>query len=381
MTSLPPTALGHHGNARTAQSVHIAQNRPFGDFQPLGQYARGQAAVALHEKKNREKPVGTHKTTLSAKYDIRCQEWKRTLVSMNSLKGQVVLVAGGSRGAGRGIALACGEAGATVYIAARSSRNGPKPADGAPGTVEDTAAEVNTRGGEGIAVCADLSNEEQVAALFRRIEDEHGALHVLANAAWGPNVMAEWSRPFWELSPGLWPETLGTIGVCWLTSVYALRLMVKAKRGLIVHVTDNYYMPDDDFSSAGPHPNPSAWRGQILHDLGHECLNRLIFGMSRYTKKYNVTMAGVNPGFMRTERVRMHMKTEAIKKQFRFDLSETVEYIGRAVVALADAPDTIKKNGKLLWVCDLAQEYGFTDTDGRYIPRFDPKAPMQAFPC
>jgi NAD(P)-dependent dehydrogenase (short-subunit alcohol dehydrogenase family) len=300
---------------------------------------------------------------------------------MNSLKGQVVLVAGGSRGAGRGIALACGDAGATVYVAARSSRNGAKPPDGAPGTVEDTAAEVTARGGKGIPVCVDLSDEEQVAPLFHRIEEEHGRLDVLANAAWGPNVMAEWSRPYWELSRSLWPETLQTIGVCWLTAVYATRLMMRAKRGLIAHVTDNYYIPDDDFSSAGPHPDPSAWRGQILHDLGHECINRLIFGMSKRTKKYNITLVGLNPGFMRTERVLMHMKTDAIKKQFRFDLSETPEYIGRAVVALAGAPDAVRKNGKLLWVCDLAQEYGFTDTDGRYIPRFDPKAQVQPFPC
>ena len=303
------------------------------------------------------------------------------MIRMNSLKGQVVLVAGGSRGAGRGIALACGEAGATVYVASRSSREGPKPRDGAPGTVEDTAAEVTARGGHGVPVCADLSDEEQVQALFSRIEQEQGGLHVLANAAWGPNVMPEWSRRFWELSPWLWPETLQTIGVCWLTSVYAARLMTEAKHGLIAHVTDNYYMPDDDVSSAGPHPNPSAWRGQILHDLGHECINRLIFGMSKYTKKHNVTVVGLNPGFMRTERVLMHMKTDAIKKQFRFDLSETTEYVGRAVVALAGASDAIGKNGKLLWVCDLAREYGFTDKDGRYIPRFDPKAPMQPFPC
>lgn len=294
--------------------------------------------------------------------------------------GHVVLVAGASRGAGRGIALACGEAGATVYVAARSSRNGPKPADGAPGTVEDTADDVTERGGHGIPVCADLSNEEQVSALFRRIEQEHGGLHVLANAAWGPNVMAEWSKSFWKLSPSLWPETLQTIGVCWLTSVYAARLMTKAKRGLIAHVTDNYYVPED-VSSGGPHPDPSAWRGQILHDLGHECINRLIFGMSKYTKRFDVTAVGLNPGFMRTERVLMHMKTDAIKKQFRFDLSETPEYIGRAVVALATARNAIEKNGQLLWVCDLAREYGFTDTDGRHIPRFDPKAPMQAFPC
>ncbi len=291
-----------------------------------------------------------------------------------------MLVAGGSRGAGRGIALACGEAGATVYVAARSSRSGPKPPDGAPGTVEDTAEEVCARGGQGIPVCTDLSDQEQVSALFHRIEQESGRLDVLANGAWGPNVMAEWSRPFWELSPPLWRETLQTIGVCWLTSVYAARLMSQAKRGLIAHVTDNYYVPED-VSSGGPHPDPSAWRGQILHDLGHECINRLIFGMSKYTKKRNVAVVGLNPGFMRTERVLMHMKTDAIKKQFRFDLSETPEYIGRAVVALAGDNDAIKKNGKLLWVCDLAQKYGFTDTDGRYIPRFDPKAPMQAFPC
>src|ERR1700722_551679 len=168
---------------------------------------------------------------------------------MNNLKGQIVLVAGGSRGAGRGIALACGDAGATVYVAARSSKNGPKPPDGAPGSVEDTAAEVSARGGQGIPVCADLGNEEQVAALFGRIEQEHGRLDVLANAAWGPNTVAEWLRPFWELSPSLWTETQNTLGACWLTGVYAMRLMSRAGRGLIAHVTDNYYIPDDDFSS------------------------------------------------------------------------------------------------------------------------------------
>ena len=300
---------------------------------------------------------------------------------MTSLKGKVVLVVGGSRGAGRGIALACGEAGATVYVAARTSRTGPKPEDGAPGTVEDTTAELTARGGQGFAVRADLSDEEQVAPLFRRIEQQHGRLDVLANSAWGPNVMPVWSQKFWELAPSLWPETLQTIGVCWLTSVYAMKLMSKAKSGLIAHVTDNYYIPDE-VTSGGPDPgNPSAWRGQILHDLGHECINRLIFGMSKFTKKYNVAVVGLNPGFMQTERVRMAMTSEAIKKKFRYDLSETVEYIGRAVVALAAAPNAIEKNGHLLWVCDLAKEYGFTDTDGRYIPRFDPKAPMQEFPA
>lgn len=298
---------------------------------------------------------------------------------MTSLKGRVVLVAGGSRGGGRGIALACGEAGATVYIAARTSRGGPKPPDGAAGTVEDTAEEVTARGGRGIAVAIDLSDEDQVAGLYRRIEEEQGGLHVLANSAWGPNVMAEWSRPFWELSQPLWPETLRTIGVCWLTSVYAAKLMTKAKRGLIVHVTDNYWI-SEDMTSVGVSEDPSAWRGQILHDLGHECINRLVTGMSHYTKQHNVAVVGMNPGFMRTERVMMAMTSDAIKKQFRFDLSETPEYLGRAVAALAAAENVVQKNGKLLWVADLAEEYGFRDTDGRYIPRFDPKAPEQPFP-
>jgi NAD(P)-dependent dehydrogenase (short-subunit alcohol dehydrogenase family) len=181
--------------------------------------------------------------------------------------------------------------------------------------------------------------------------------------------MAEWSKPFWNLSTAIWRETIGTMGVAWLTSVHAARSMSMQRRGLIIHVTDNYQH------------DPSAYRGQILHDLGHEFLNRLILGLSQDAKKSKITVVGLNPGFMRTERVLMHMTTEARKKQFRFDLSETPEYIGRAAAALAADSRVHRKTGQLLWVADLAKEYGFTDTDGRYIPRFDPKAPMQAFPC
>ena len=288
---------------------------------------------------------------------------------MKPLEGKIALAAGASRGAGRGIALALGDAGATVYVAARTSREGPKPADGAPGTVEDTAAEVTARGGTGIAVRADLSDQAQVAALFARVEKEHGRLDVLANSAWGVNFIPVWSKRFWELDGGLWRDTLGTVSVCWLTSVYAARLMVKQRRGLIINVTDNY------------HGDPSGHRGQILHDLGHECLNRLIGSMSRETKSCKVAVVGLNPGFMRTERVLMHMTTEKRKRQFRFDLSETPEYIGRAAAALAADRHVFRKTGQLLWAAELAAEYGFTDVDGRRIPLFDPKAPMQAFPC
>jgi NAD(P)-dependent dehydrogenase (short-subunit alcohol dehydrogenase family) len=146
--------------------------------------------------------------------------------------------------------------------------------------------------------------------------------------------------------------------------------MVKQGRGLIIHVTDN-----------PPNEPPGGYRGQILHDLGHECIDRLVMAMSRETKKYKVAVVGLNPGFMRTERVLRYMTTDARKKQFRFDLSESPEYIGRAVAALAADSKVIRKNGQLLWACDLAKEYGFTDVDGRYIPCFDPSAPMQEYPC
>lgn len=288
---------------------------------------------------------------------------------MKTLKGKVAVAAGASRGAGRGIALALGDAGATVYVAARTSRDGPKPADNAPGTVEDTAEEVTARGGRGIPVRANLSNPEQTATLFRRVEEEQGRLDVMACSAWAANFMAEWSRKFWGLSDTIWRDTLETIGACWLTSVHAARIMAKQGHGLIIHVTDNL------------HADPSAYRGQILHDLGHEFMNRMVIDMSREAKKAKITVVGLNPGFMRTERVLMHMKTDAIKKQFRFDLSESPEYIGRAVAALAADDKAIRKTGQLLWACDLAVEYGFTDIDGRQIPRFDPKAPMREFPC
>jgi NAD(P)-dependent dehydrogenase (short-subunit alcohol dehydrogenase family) len=288
---------------------------------------------------------------------------------MKPLLGKIAVVGGSSRGAGRGIALALGDAGATVYVAARTSRHGPKPADGAPGTVEDTAEEVSARGGLGIPVRADLSNEEETAALFHRVWEEQGRLDLMADSAWGPNFMPEWSKPFWEMSAGIWRDTAATINAAWLTSVHAARIMVKQRHGLIVHVTDNL------------HPDVSAYRGQVLWDVGHEFLNRLVMGLGRELKKSQVAVVGLNPGFMRTERVLMHMATEEIKRQFRFDLSESVEYIGRAAAALAGDTEVMRKTGKLLWAAELAKEYGFTDIDGRVIPLFDPKAPVQPYPC
>ena len=292
-----------------------------------------------------------------------------TLETMKSLKGNVAIVGGASRGAGRGIALALGDAGATVYIAARTTRGGPKPPHGAPGTVEDTAEQVTARGGVGIAAPTDLSDERQVAALFERVEKERGRLDLLTNSAWAADFMSEWSRRFWDLSPSLFRETMETIATYWWTSVYAARIMARQKSGLIVYLTDNLY------------EDPHASREQVLHDMGHEALNRLIARMAPDAKKGDFAIVGMNPGFMRTERVLMHMKDDETKRRFRFDLSESPEYVGRAVAALAADPNAARRNGRLLFGCDLAEEYGFNDTDGRRIPRFDPKAPLQAFPA
>jgi NAD(P)-dependent dehydrogenase (short-subunit alcohol dehydrogenase family) len=283
---------------------------------------------------------------------------------MKTLRERIAIVGGASRGAGRGIALALGDAGATVYVAARTHRDGSKPSDGAPGTVEDTADEVTRRGGIGIPAAADLSDERQVAELFERVRREQGRLDLLVNSAWAGNLVDSWNKRFWDLDSGLYRETAASVDTYWWTSVYAAQMMSRQKRGLIVHVTDNL------------HPDPHADRGHVLYDVGHEALNRLIACMSRDAAKAGFAIAGMNPGFMRTERVLIHMKDDATRKQFRFDLSESPEYIGRAIAALAADPHAAKRNGELLWACDMAAHYGFTDIDGRYIPRFDPAAPI-----
>ena len=283
---------------------------------------------------------------------------------MKTLHGKIAIVGGASRGAGRGIALALGETGATVYVAARTSRNGQKSPDGVPGTIEETAEEVTRRGGVGIAVRADLGDEAQVPDLFARVEREQGRLDLLVNSAWAGNLIESWSKRFWNLDSSLYRETAASVDTYWWTSVYAARLMSRQKHGLIVYVTDNFF------------PDPHADRGQVLYDLGHEALNRLITCVSRDAKKGGFAIVGMNPGFMRTERVRIHMNDEATRKRFRFDLSESPEYIGRAVAALAADPQAARRNGELLWACDMAEQYGFTDIDGRFIPRFDANAPI-----
>lgn len=298
---------------------------------------------------------------------------------MGTLAGKVAVVAGASRGAGRGIALALGEAGATVYVAGRSTRGGTPPSDGAPGTIEDTAESVTARGGVGIAVRTDCTDESQVAALFARVEREQDGLDVLANAVWGASdgtastneALAGWGSPFWERSTNEWRRMMDAgPHAYYLTAFHAARLMAKKKRGLIVGVTDGFLEGTPEAVLAGD--AAGDYNGMLLYDLSHTTINRLMLGMAADANKTKIAVVTLMPGFMQTERVERSMTSDAVRNQFRYDLSESVEYIGRAVVALAADRHAMKKSGRIHFVADLAAEYGFTDVDGRRIPRFDP---------
>ncbi|MGH7468943.1 MAG: SDR family NAD(P)-dependent oxidoreductase [Longimicrobiales bacterium] len=299
---------------------------------------------------------------------------------MQKLKGTVALVAGASRGAGRGIALALGEAGATVYVAGRTVRGGPAPRDGAPGTIEDTAEAVTARGGQGIPVRVDFTKETDVAAAFERVQGEQRGLDVLANAVWGASdavstgeeMMKNWSLPFWEQPASAWQNMMGGgPHAYFLASVYALRIMTAQKRGLIVGVTDGIMDGVSEEVLRGA--VTGDYQGQLVWTLAHECINRLMRGMSVEAKKHKVAVITLMPGFMRTERVVGYLKDdEKAKKMFRFDLSETTEYLGRAVAALTTDAKVLTKTGRIHFVADLATEYGFTDADGRVVPRFKP---------
>lgn len=286
----------------------------------------------------------------------------------------VAVVSGASRGAGKGIALALGDTGATVYCLGRTRRGGRRPIDDAPGTIDDTADEVTARGGHGIAVATDCTDEAQVAAAFAQVERDHGGLDVLANAVWGGHDafrsadewMASMGRPFWERAGQMWALTMDAGPRAYLlASAHAARLMAARKRGLIVGVTDMVF-GDPEIPKKGHMP------GMLFPVVAHDCINRLQYCLSEELKKAGVAVVTLMPGFMRTERVERAMTTEKMRKMMHYDQSESVLYIGRAVAALAADPQVGRKSGRIHYVADLATEYGFSDADGTRHPRFDP---------
>lgn len=280
------------------------------------------------------------------------------------LSGTVAVVAGASRGAGRGIALALGDTGATVYVTGRTTRSGPKPPDGVSGTIDETAEEVTRRGGRGIPVSVDHTADADVTGLFERVEREQGRLDVLVNAVWGGGeqfAQEDWkSRPFWELPDAGWQANMmaGPYAIL-LASQHAARLMAPRRKGLIVHVTEPII---EKYDRGGP----LFW---MFWMLGHRGINRISEAMSADLKKRNIASIALAPGWMRTERVMKHTSAKE-KKSPRFAKSESTEYVGRAVAHLAADAKVLERTGKLLYVGDLAEEYGFPDADGRRVANF-----------
>ena len=275
------------------------------------------------------------------------------------------MVAGASRGCGRGIAVALGEQAAIVYVTGRSVRGGPPPIDRISGTIEETAEEVTRRGGIGIPVQIDHADAGQAKSLFDRVQAEQGRLDILACAVWGGNerfVDPIWKQPFWNLPAEFWEDFMGAgPQAFWNAAREAARLMSERGSGLIAAISEPMIDPDKLSGNL-------QW--DLFEHLPHYALNRLVVSLAPDARKAGVTLLGLLPGFMKTERVQVHMQDEALQKLYRYDLAESTEYTGRAVVALASDPNVIAKSGQLIFVGDAAKEYGFTDIDGRYIENF-----------
>jgi NAD(P)-dependent dehydrogenase (short-subunit alcohol dehydrogenase family) len=276
--------------------------------------------------------------------------------TMKELADRIALVAGGTRGAGRGIAVELGAAGATVYVTGRSTRSSRSEMN-RPETIEDTAALVDAAGGHGIAVGVDHSKPEEVEALVARIDSEQdGRLDLLVNDVWGGDPLADWSRPFWEqsLEDALRMVRNG-IETHLVTSRFAVPLMVRRGSGLVVEITDG---ASDDY------------RGSLYYDLVKSAVIRLAKGQAAELGPHGVTAVALTPGFLRSEAMLEHFGVtaeswrDAVAKDRHFAASETPTYIGRAVAALAADPGVDRFAGQALSTWGLQKEYGFTDADG-----------------
>jgi NAD(P)-dependent dehydrogenase (short-subunit alcohol dehydrogenase family) len=275
-----------------------------------------------------------------------------------SLAGKVVLVAGATRGAGRGIAVELGAAGATVYVTGRSTRS-QRSEMNRPETIDDTALMVERAGGRGIAVAVDHLVPEQVRALVSRIEAEQGGLHILVNDIWGATRM-EWNKTVWESSLDYGLRTLRlAVDTHAITSHFALPLLIKSPGGLVVEVTDG----TNDY-------NAGHYRVSFFYDLAKAAVNRMAFALAHELKPHRATAVSLTPGWLRSEAMLEAYGVgegnwrDATARQPHFAISESPAFVGRAVVALAQDPDVARWNGQSLSTGQLAKSYGFTDVDG-----------------
>ncbi|AWZ14425.1 SDR family oxidoreductase [Streptomyces sp. ICC1] len=296
------------------------------------------------------------------------------------LEGKVALVAGATRGAGRGIAVELGARGATVYVSGRSTRGRRSEYD-RPETIEETAELVSAAGGHGIAVVADHLVPEQVRALVERIDTEQGRLDVLVNDIWGGELLFEWESTVWEhdLDKGLRLLRLA-VETHAVTSHYALPLLLREPGGLVVEMTDGT-----------AEYNATRYRVSFFYDIAKSAVLRMAFALGHEVGPRGATAVALTPGWLRSEMmldafgVTEANWRDALEKVPHFGISETPSYVGRAVAALAADPQVSRWNGQSLSSGQLAGVYGFTDLDGsrpdawRYMVEVqDPDRPADA---
>lgn len=269
---------------------------------------------------------------------------------MSTLRDKIALVTGASRGVGKGVALGLAEAGATIYITGRTvgERSG---VGGLPGTIHQTVEEVNQRGGHGIAVRCDHGDDGEVRALFARITADHGRLDILVNNVWGGyehfwDGAAFWTeKGFWTMPLSRW-EAMFQAGVRahYLCSALAAPLMIQERSGLIVNIS--FFAAQKDDSG-------------VIYGVAKAADDRMAACMAHDLREHNVAAISLYPGLVRTESV--------LRAAEHFDLSnsESPQFVGRAVAALAADPDIMRKSGQVLVAAELAVEYGFVDIDGR----------------
>ncbi len=278
---------------------------------------------------------------------------------MQPLKDKIALVAGATRGAGRGIAVELGAAGATVYVTGRTTRT-QRSEYNRPETIEETADLVNQAGGQGIAVQVDHLDPEQVQALVARVEIEQGRLDILVNDIWGAEYLAQWNTPVWKhsLNGGLRMLRLA-IDTHIITSHFALPLLIKNPGGLVVEITDGTAEYND-----------KNYRLSLFYDLAKTSVIRMAWTLSQELQPYHCTAVALTPGWMRSEIMLEHFGVteanwrDATAKEPHFVISETPHYVGRAVAHLAGDPQVARWNGESLSSGQLAIVYGFTDLDG-----------------
>jgi NAD(P)-dependent dehydrogenase (short-subunit alcohol dehydrogenase family) len=267
---------------------------------------------------------------------------------MSRLRDRVAVVTGASRGAGRGIAQVLGSEGATVYVTGRTVRNQPTVPEH-PHSIEETAEEVTALGGKGIAVQCNHTVDADVRALFDKVAAGHGQLDILVCNAWGGYMPYpehnDWFRqPFWEQSMDRW-DGMFTAGLRshLVTCRYGIPVMLPQRRGLIVLTT---------FTMG------RKYLDNVFYDVAKNGICRAAECLAHELDEHEITVVAVAPGWMRVERM-----TGLPDRQLA--QTESTEYIGRAVLALASDPGVHRRTGQTLAVGDLAREYGFTDIDGR----------------